>query len=169
MRGGGHNYAGKAVCEGGLMIDLSPMTAITVDPEHRTGRAQGGVRLGAFDHATQAVGLATTLGVNTDTGIAGLTLGGGYGWLARKYGPACDNLIAAKVVTADGQVLEVSAEQHAELFWGLRGAGANFGVVTAFEYQLHPLGPVLGGMVLHPLHRMCCAFTMSSRRALPTN
>jgi FAD/FMN-containing dehydrogenase len=151
VRGGGHNYAGKAVCEGGLVIDLSPMRAISVDPDRHIARAQGGVRLGEFDRATQAFGLATTLGVNTDTGIAGLTLGGGYGWLAGKHGLACDNLISAEVVTADGRVLVASAEEHPDFFWGLRGAGANFGVVTEFVYRLHAVGPVVGGMVLHPL------------------
>jgi FAD/FMN-containing dehydrogenase len=151
VRGGGHNYAGKAVADGGLMIDLSPMKGIRVDPGRRTARAQAGLRLGEFDRATQAFGLATTLGVNTDTGIAGLTLGGGYGWLAGKHGLACDNLLSAEVVTADGCVLRASAEERADLFWGLRGAGANFGVVTEFEYRLHEVGPVLGGMVIHPL------------------
>ena len=151
VRGGGHNYAGKAVCDGGLMIDLSPMKDISVDPVGRTARAQAGLRLGEFDRETQKFGLATTLGVNTDTGIAGLTLGGGYGWLAGKYGLACDNLISAEVVTADGRVIQSSAEKHDDLFWGLRGAGANFGIVTLFEYRLHPVGPVLGGLVLYPL------------------
>lgn len=151
VRGGGHNYAGKAVCDGGLMIDLSPMKGISVDPERRTARAQAGLRLGEFDRETQKVGLATTLGVNTDTGIAGLTLGGGYGWLAGKYGLACDNVITAEVVTADGSVLQTSAQQHEDLFWGLRGAGANFGVVTAFEYRLHRVDTVVGGMVIFPL------------------
>jgi FAD/FMN-containing dehydrogenase len=151
VHGGGHNYAGKAVCDDGLMIDLSPMKAIRVDPAQRTAWAQGGLKLGEFDRETQKFGLATTLGVNTDTGIAGLALGGGYGWLEGKYGLACDNLIAAEVVTADGGVIRASAEQHQDLFWGLRGAGANFGIVTSFEFRLHPVGPVLGGMVLHPL------------------
>jgi len=151
VRGGGHNYAGKAVCDGGLMIDLSPMKGARVDGEKRTVRAQAGLRLGEFDRETQKFGLATTLGVNTDTGIAGLTLGGGYGWLASKHGLACDNLIAAEVVTADGSIIEANAEQHDELFWGLRGAGANFGVVTTFEYKLHPVDTVLGGLIIYPL------------------
>ena len=151
VRGGGHNYAGKAVCDGGLMIDLSPMKDTRVDSERRTVRAQAGLRLGEFDRETQKFGLATTLGVNTDTGIAGLTLGGGYGWLASKHGLACDNLIAAEVVTADGSIIEANAEQHDELFWGLRGAGANFGVVTTFEYKLHPVDTVLGGLIIYPL------------------
>jgi len=151
VRGGGHNYAGKAVCDGGLMIDLSPMKGVLVDRERRTVRAQAGLRLGELDRETQQFGLATTLGVNTDTGIAGLTLGGGYGWLAGKYGLSCDNLIAAEVVTADGTVIEANAEQHDDLFWSLRGAGANFGVVTTFEYKLHPVETVLGGLIIYPL------------------
>jgi FAD/FMN-containing dehydrogenase len=136
------------------MIDLSPMKAMHVDPVRRTARAQPGLRLGEFDRATQAFGLATTLGVNTDTGIAGLTLGGGYGWLDGKYGLACDNLLSVDIVTADGRLVTASASEHPELFWGVRGAGANLGIVTSFEYQLHPVGPVLGGMVLHPLSKV---------------
>lgn len=166
VRGGGHNYAGKAVCDDGLMIDLSPMKDIRVDPVRRTARAQAGLRLGEFDRETQKFGLATTLGVNTDTGIAGLTLGGGYGWLAGKYGLACDNLMSAEVVTADGRVIQASAELHADLFWGLRGAGANFGIVTSFEYRLHSVGPVLGGMVLHSLSdKVLCFFDEFSSTA----
>jgi FAD/FMN-containing dehydrogenase len=151
VRGGGHNYAGKAVCDDGLVIDLSSMKGIWVEPAGQTVRAQAGLRLGEFDRETQRYGLATTLGVNTDTGISGLTLGGGYGWLAGKYGLACDNLIGAEVVTADGKILHCSAEHNADLFWGLRGAGANFGVVTEFEYRLHPVTEVLGGVILYPL------------------
>ncbi len=153
VRGGGHNYAGKSVCDGGLMIDLSPMKGIRVDPERRVAQAQAGLRLGEFDRETQAFGLATTLGVNTDTGIAGLTLGGGYGWLAGKYGLACDNLLSVDLVTADGELVTASASENEDLFWGMRGAGANFGIATSFEYQLHPVGPVLGGMVLYPMSR----------------
>src|SRR5262245_41280439 len=151
VRGGGHNYAGKSVCDGGLMIDLSPMKGIRVDPARRTAHAQPGLRLGEFDRETQAFGLATTLGVNTDTGIAGLTLGGGYGWLAGKYGLACDNVLSLEVVTADAGVLTVSADENPDLFWGMRGAGANLGIATSFEYRLHPVGPVLGGMVIYPI------------------
>lgn len=151
VRGGGHNYAGKSVCEGGLMIDLTPMKGLRVDPVRRTASAQAGLRLGEFDRETQAFGLATTLGVNTDTGIAGLTLGGGYGWLAGKHGLACDNLLAVDVVTADGRLVTASASENADLFWGMRGAGANLGIATSFEYRLYPLGPVLGGLVLYPL------------------
>lgn len=153
VRGGGHNYAGKSVCDGGLMIDLSPMKGICVDPARRTARAQAGLRLGEFDRETQAFGLATTLGVNTDTGIAGLTLGGGYGWLGGKYGLACDNVVSVDVVTADGRLLTASAGENEDLFWGVRGAGANLGIVTSFEYRLHPVGPVLGGMVIYPLSK----------------
>ena len=151
VRGGGHNYAGKAVCEGGLMIDLSLMKNADVDSNKQRVRAQAGLRLGELDRETQKFGLATTLGVNTDTGIAGLTLGGGYGWLASKYGLACDNLVAAEIVTADGSIIEANAEQYDDLFWGLRGAGANFGVVTTFEYKLHPVDTVLGGLIIYPL------------------
>ena len=153
VRGGGHNYAGKSVCDGGLMIDLSPMKGIRVDPARRTARAQAGLRLGEFDRETQAFGLATTLGVNTDTGIAGLTLGGGYGWLGGKHGLACDNVVSVDVVTADGRLLTASADENAELFWGMRGAGANLGIVTSFEYRLHEVGPVLGGMVIYPISK----------------
>ena len=151
VRGGGHNYAGKAVCDDGLVVDLSRMKGVWVDQGRRTVRAQAGLRLGEFDRETQKYGLATTLGVNTDTGISGLTLGGGYGWLAGKYGLACDNVIRAEVVTADGVILQCSDGQNADLFWGLRGAGANFGVVTEFEYKLHPVSKVLGGLILYPL------------------
>src|SRR2546426_660221 len=138
VRGGGHNYAGKSVSDGGLMIDLGSMKGIQIDPARRTVQAQAGLRLGEFDRETQAFGLATTLGVNTDTGIAGLTLGGGYGWLDGKYGLACDNVLSAVVVTADGRVLTVNADENDDLYWGIRGAGANLGIVTSFEYRLHP-------------------------------
>ncbi|MBB3178042.1 FAD-binding oxidoreductase [Variovorax sp. Sphag1AA] len=150
VRSGGHNVAGLSVCDDGIVIDLSRMKAIEVDPVHRVARAEAGLSLGEFDTATQAHGLATTMGVNSDTGIAGLTLGGGFGKLGRKYGLTCDNLIAADVVTADGRLLHTSASEHADLFWGLRGGGGNFGIVTAFEYQLHAVGPnLLVGSVLH--------------------
>ncbi|MEJ2010556.1 MAG: FAD-binding oxidoreductase [Acidobacteriota bacterium] len=151
IRGGGHDLAGNSVSDGGLMIDLSPMKGIRVDPVRQQAQAEPGLRLGEFDRETQAFGLATTLGVNTDTGIAGLTLGGGYGWLGGKYGLACDNLISVDIVTAEGRLLHASAEENPDLFWGVRGAGANLGIVTSFEYRLHPVGPVLGGMVLYPL------------------
>ena len=150
VRGGDHSLAGYAVCEGGLMLDLSPMKGVRVDPEAQRARAQGGARWRDFDHATQRVGLATTGGTHSDTGIAGLTLGGGLGWLGGRYGLACDNLLSADVVTADGRLLTASATTHADLFWGLRGGSGNFGVVTALEYQLHPVGLVLAGRVIHP-------------------
>ncbi len=153
VRGGGHSVAGKAVCDGGLMIDLSLMKGIRVDPARRSVRAQPGLRLGEFDRETQGFGLATTLGIVTDTGIAGLTLGGGIGWLNGKYGLACDNLVSVDVVTADGRLLTASESENADLFWGVRGSGGNLGIVTSFEYRLHPLGPVLGGMVAHPLDK----------------
>jgi hypothetical protein len=151
VRGGGHSIAGKAVCDGGLMIDLSGMKGIRVDPGKQIARADPGLTLGEFDRETQAFGLATTLGVVSKTGIAGLTLGGGIGWLVRKHGLACDNVISVDVVTADGRLLTASATENEDLFWGVRGGGGNFGVVTSFEYQLHKVGPVLGGGVIHPV------------------
>ena len=151
VRGGGHNITGNAVCEGGLMIDLSPMKSVRVDPVKRTARAEAGLTWGEYNRETQAFGLASTGGVVSTTGIAGLTLGGGLGWLMGKHGLSCDNLLSADIVTADGQFLTAGAEQNAELFWGLRGGGGNFGVVTSFEYRLHPVGPVLAGMVVHPI------------------
>jgi hypothetical protein len=151
VRGGGHSVAGKSVCEGGLMIDLSPMKGIRVDPARRTVRAQTGLTLGEFDRETQAFGLATTLGVVSRTGIAGLTLGGGWGHLHAKYGLALDNVISADVVTSDGRLLTASTNENADLFWAVRGGSGNFGVVTSLEYQLHELGPVLGGGVFHPV------------------
>jgi len=160
VRGGGHNVPGIAVCQGGLMIDLAGMRSIRVDPVRRTARAEGGTTWGDFDRETQAFGLATTGGVVSSTGIAGLTLGGGLGWLAGKYGLACDNLIAADLVTADGQLRHVSASEHPDLFWGVRGGGGNFGVVTSFEYQLHAVGPVLAGIVLYPFTKAKEALTV---------
>jgi FAD/FMN-containing dehydrogenase len=151
VRGGGHNVAGHAVCDDGLVIDLSPMKGLRVDPVARTVRAEPGVTWGDFDVETQAFGLASTGGVISTTGIAGLTLGGGVGWLNGCFGLACDSLIAADVVTADGRLLHASERDHAELFWGLRGGGGHFGIVTSFEYGVHPLGPtVLAGPVFHP-------------------
>src|SRR6266850_7169835 len=133
VRGGGHNVAGTAVCDGGLMIDLSPMKGIRVDPVARTAWAQPGLLWQEFDHETQAFELATTGGIVGETGIAGLTLGGGVGWLVRKHGLTCDNLLAAYVVTADGQLRRATADENSDLFWALRGGGGNFGVVTSFQ------------------------------------
>jgi len=149
VRGGGHNISGNCVCDGGLMVDLSPMKGIRVDPERGTARAEPGLRLGEFDRATQAHGLATTMGIASETGIAGLTLGGGYGWLGGMHGLACDNLLSVELVTAEGQFVTGSESENADLFWGVRGGGGNFGVVTSFEYRLHPVGKVLGGMALY--------------------
>jgi len=151
VRGGGHNITGNAVCEDGLMIDLSRMKSVRVDPARRTARAEAGLTWGEYNHETQAFGLASTGGVVSTTGIAGLTLGGGLGWLMGKHGLSCDNLLSADLVTADGQFLTASADQHPDLFWALRGGGGNFGVVTSFEYRVHPVDAVLAGMVLHPM------------------
>jgi FAD/FMN-containing dehydrogenase len=151
VRGGGHGMPGFAVCDGGLMIDLARMKSVHVALHNRTVRAEAGVTWSEFDHETQAFGLATTGGVVGSTGIAGLTLGGGHGFLMRRYGLACDNLLSADVVTADGRWLRASATENAELFWGLRGGGGNLGVVTSFDYRLHPLGTMLAGMVIYPI------------------
>jgi FAD/FMN-containing dehydrogenase len=159
VRGGGHSLSGQSVCDGGLVIDMSPMKAITLDAQRRLGRAQGGVLLGELDRSTQAVGLATTLGTATDTGIAGLTLGGGMGRLMRVHGLACDNLRSVELVTADGTVRQVNAHDEPELFWGVRGGGGNFGVATAFEYHLHPLThKVLTGDRIYPFSQARAVF-----------
>jgi FAD/FMN-containing dehydrogenase len=154
VRGGGHNISGNAVCEGGLLIDLSPMRSVRVDPKMRTARVEPGVTLGEFDKEAQAFGLATPLGINSTTGVAGLTLGGGFGWLSRKFGLTVDNLISADVVTADGALVQASAAENPDLFWAIRGGGGNFGVVTSFEFKLHPVGPDLTtGLIVHPFAR----------------
>jgi len=151
VRGGGHSIPGFSSCDGGIVIDLSPMKGIEVDPSARTVVAEGGVLWNELDAATQEHGLAVTGGLVSTTGIAGFTLGGGIGWLMRKHGLACDNLRSAQLVTADGQVITASAAQNSELFWGLRGGGGNFGVVTSFEFDLHPVGPtVTAGAVFYP-------------------
>ncbi len=154
VRGGGHNIAGNSVCEGGLLIDLSPMRSIRVDPFHHIARVEPGATLGDFDKEAQAFALATPLGINSTTGVAGLTLGGGFGWLSRKFGLAADNLVSADVVTAEGELVQASAAENSDLFWALRGGGGNFGVVSSFEFGLHPVGPmVLSGLIVHPFAR----------------
>jgi FAD/FMN-containing dehydrogenase len=153
VRGGGHNVAGTAVCDGGLMIDLSGMKDIQVDAGNRQAVASPGLLWGEFDRATQAFGLATTGGQVSHTGIAGLTLGGGLGYLMVKHGAACDNLLSVDIVTADGEMLTCNAEQNPDLFWAVRGAGANFGVVTSFRFRLHAAGELLAGLILFPQER----------------
>jgi FAD/FMN-containing dehydrogenase len=151
IRGAGHNIAGNAVADGALMIDLSGMRSVEVDPASRTARIQPGATLGDIDAATQPHGLALPVGINSTTGIAGLTLGGGFGWLSRKHGLTIDNLISAEVVTVTGEPVTASESENSDLFWGIRGGGGNFGVVTSFEFALHPVGPeVLAGLIVHP-------------------
>jgi FAD/FMN-containing dehydrogenase len=154
VKGGGHNIAGNAVCDGGIMIDLSLMKAVQVDPSARRATVEPGCTLAEYDAVAQTHGLATPLGINSTTGVAGLTLGGGFGWLSRKYGMTVDNLLAANVVLADGTLVHVSETHNADLFWGLRGGGGNFGIVTSFEFRLHPVGPeVLSGLIVFPFER----------------
>jgi len=154
VRGGSHSIPGHSSCDGGIVLDTSLMRGVHVDPVRRTARAQAGVDWGLLDRETQAHGLAVTGGEVTHTGIAGLTLGGGIGWLVRKCGLTCDSLLSAQVVTADGSIVTASEEENADLYWGLRGGGGNFGVVTSFEYRLHEVGPtILGGAVIHPAER----------------
>jgi hypothetical protein len=151
VRGGGHSVSGSSVCDSGVVIDLSRMKGIWVDPGQKMAWAQAGLTLGEFVRATQAYGLATTTGTVGGTGLAGLTLGGGLGWFMGKYGLTIDNLLSVDLVTADGRVLRASTSEHPDLFWGVRGGGGNFGIVTAFEFQLHPIGPVLAGKVVYPV------------------
>lgn len=151
VRGGGHNVAGNAVCDGGLMLDLSGMNSVRVDPKARIATAEGGATWADYDAETQAFGLGSTGGLISSTGVGGLTLGGGIGWLQGKHGLACDNVIAFDVVTARGELVRASANENADLYWGLRGGGGNFGVVVSFEFALHEIGPFLAGMLLYPL------------------
>ncbi len=176
VRGGGHNIAGNGVCDGGVVLDLSRMRSVRVDPQRCTAVVEAGCTLGDFDHDAQVFGLATPVGINSTTGIAGLTLGGGFGWLTRKHGLTIDNLLSADVVTADGRLVHASATENDDLFWAIRGGGGNFGVVTAFEFQLHPVGPqVLSGLIVHPFadarrvlqHYRAFAATSAGRTGVP--
>lgn len=153
VRGGGHSVSGVSTCSAGMVLDLSPMRAVRVDPALQTADVQPGARLGDFDREAHTFGLATTLGIVSNTGVAGLTLGGGIGWLNGRYGLACDNVIAVDIVTADGRLLTANSHENEDLFWAVRGGGGNFGVVTSFRYQLHAVHTVIAGMVLHPLSR----------------
>ncbi|HZV68817.1 MAG TPA: FAD-binding oxidoreductase [Saprospiraceae bacterium] len=151
VKGAGHNIAGNAICDEGIVIDLSQMKSVRVDPHTRRAWVEPGVTLRDFDHEAQAFGLATPTGINSTTGISGLTLGGGFGWLTRKYGLTIDNLISADVVTAEGKFVHADADQNSDLFWGIRGGGGNFGIVTGFEFQLHPVGPeIYAGLIVFP-------------------
>ncbi|WP_340146464.1 FAD-binding oxidoreductase [Halomonas sp. PA16-9] len=164
VRGGGHNIAGTSACDDGVMIDLSQMKRVGIDPELHLGYVEPGCTLADFDASAQAYGLATPLGINSTTGVAGLTLGGGFGWLSRKYGMTIDNLLGMDVITADGQQLHASESENDDLFWGLRGGGGNFGIVTRFEYQLHPVGPnVLCGLIVFPFDEAKSIITQFAR------
>jgi FAD/FMN-containing dehydrogenase len=152
VRGGGHNIGGSGLCDGGLVIDLSAMRSVRVDPKAKRATVGAGAILGDVDHETQAFGLAVPLGINSTTGIAGLTLGGGFGWLSRQYGLTADSLLSADVVTADGTLIRASAKENPDLFWAIRGGGGNFGIVTSFEFKLYPVGPeVFAGLIVFPL------------------
>jgi FAD/FMN-containing dehydrogenase len=154
VRGGGHSFPGLSVCDGGVVIDLGPMKGIRVDPQARTARAQAGVLWGELDRETQAFGLATTGGIVTHTGVAGLTLGGGIGWLQRKHGLTIDQLLSVDLVTAEGEFVKASETENPDLFWGLRGGGGNFGIVTEFDFRLHPVGPtVFAGPIFWPMEK----------------
>src|SRR5918995_1404810 len=154
VRGGGHSFPGQSVCDGGLVIDLSPMKGIRVDPEARTARAQAGLLLAGLEPETEAFGLAVPAGIVTHTGLAGLTLGGGIGWLMRKYGLTVDQLLSVDMVTAEGEFVKASEKENPDLFWGLRGGGGNFGIVTEFEFRLHPVGPIVfAGPIFWPMER----------------
>jgi FAD/FMN-containing dehydrogenase len=150
VRGGGHSFAGFSTCDGGVVVDLSPMAGVSVDPGARVARVEGGATWGAFDAAAHAHGLATTGGLISTTGVAGLTLGGGIGWLMRKHGLACDNLLGVEMVTANGEFVRARADENAELFWAVRGGGGNFGIITSFEFLLYPVTTVVGGLMLFP-------------------
>ncbi|OQK20994.1 FAD linked oxidase domain protein [Vibrio parahaemolyticus] len=164
VRGGGHNIAGNAVCDNGVMIDLSLLTQVRVDENAKRAFVEPGCTLGDLDEATQKYGLATPVGINSTTGIAGLTLGGGFGWLSRKYGMTIDNLVSANVVTADGRQLLASETENEDLFWALRGGGGNFGIVTQFEFQLHPVGPeVLSGLIVFPFEQAKSVITQFAK------
>ncbi len=150
IRGGGHNVGGRALCDDGIVIDLSGLRSVYVDSARRTVRVQGGATLGDMDRETHVFGLAVPCGIVPKTGIGGLTLGGGVGWLLRKYGMTIDNLLSCQIVTAEGSVLTASASEHEDLFWALRGGGGNFGIVTSFEFRAHPVHTVLGGLLVYP-------------------
>ena len=158
VRGGGHGVAGFAVCDGGIMIDLSPMREVAVDPASKTVRVQGGATWGDVDAETSRFGLATTGGVARPTGVVGLTLGGGHGFLMRKYGLACDNLLSAELVTAEGGVVTANRDVNADLFWAIRGGGGNFGIATSLEFQLHDVADVVGGLLIYPLQNARAVF-----------
>lgn len=154
VRGGGHNIAGTAIRDDSLMIDLSGMKSVHINPDSRRAYVEPGASLGDFDHEAQAFGLATSLGINSTTGVAGLTLGGGFGWLTRKYGLTVDNLVSVEIITADAKRIRASADENPDLFWAIRGGGGNFGIVTMFEFQLHPVGPeILAGLIVYPLEQ----------------
>ncbi|MDP3069913.1 MAG: FAD-binding oxidoreductase [Opitutaceae bacterium] len=164
IKGGGHNIAGNGVCDGGLLIDLSRLRSVRGDPLARVAHAEPGVTLADFDHECQAFGLATPVGINSTTGLAGLTLGAGFGWLSRKHGMTIDNLLAADVVTADGKLLRADSKENPDLFWAIRGGGGNFGIVTRFEFKLHPIGPeVLAGLIVYPLKDAAAALRSYSK------